>query len=50
MNDIVVSSGAIIPLVKSAQVEAVARDLAVEIPPWGSPLANLATWHRRARL
>jgi peptide/nickel transport system substrate-binding protein len=50
MNDIVVSGGAIIPLVKSAQVEAVARDLAVAIPPWDSPLANLATWHRRARL
>jgi peptide/nickel transport system substrate-binding protein len=48
MNDLVVASGAVIPVVRRAQVEAVSRDLQVEIPPWGSPLGGLATWHRRA--
>jgi ABC-type transport system substrate-binding protein len=48
MNDLVVASGAVIPVVRRALVEAVSRDLQVEIPPWGSPLGGLATWHRRA--
>jgi DNA-binding transcriptional ArsR family regulator len=46
--DLVVASGAVIPVVRRALVEAVSRDLQVEIPPWGSPLGGLATWHRRA--
>jgi hypothetical protein len=48
MNDLVVASGAVIPVVRRAQVEAVSRNLQVEISPWDSPLTNLATWHRRA--
>jgi hypothetical protein len=46
MNDLIVTSGAVIPVVRRAQVEAVSRDLEVEIPPWGSPLTCLATWRR----
>ena len=48
MNDLVVASGAVIPVVQRARVEAVSRDLQVEISPWFSPLWSLATWHRRA--
>jgi peptide/nickel transport system substrate-binding protein len=48
MNDRVVASGAVIPVVRRAQIEAVARDLQVETSPWTSSLWSLATWHRRA--
>jgi peptide/nickel transport system substrate-binding protein len=48
MNDLVVASGAVIPVVRRAQVEAVARDLQVETSPWTAALWSLATWHRRA--
>jgi peptide/nickel transport system substrate-binding protein len=48
MNDLVVTSGAVIPVVRRAQVEAVVRDLQVETSPWNSALWSLATWHRRA--
>ena len=48
MNDLVVASGAVIPVVQRARVEAVSRDLQFEISPWFSPLWSLATWHRRA--
>jgi hypothetical protein len=48
MNDLVVASGAVIPVVQRARVEAVSRDLQFEISPWFSPLWSLATWHRSA--
>ena len=42
MNDLVVASGAVIPIVQRARVEAVSRDLQFEISPWFSPLWSLA--------
>jgi peptide/nickel transport system substrate-binding protein len=48
MNDLVVASGAVIPVVRRAQIEAVSRDLQVETSPWHTSLWSLATWHRRA--
>jgi peptide/nickel transport system substrate-binding protein len=49
MNDLVVASGVVIPVVQRARVEAVSRGLQVETSPWNASLWSLATWHRRAQ-
>jgi hypothetical protein len=46
MNDVVIESGLVIPIVRRDEIGAVSRSLAATFSPWDSPLSTLAAWRR----
>ena len=46
MNDVVIESGLVIPIVWRDEIGAMSRSLAATFSPWDGPLSTLAAWRR----